>query len=36
MTFRADRTLKTEEVNALRDAAVAAAGREHAAVLRGA
>ena len=36
MTFRADRTLKTEEVNAMRDSAVAAAGAQHQAVLRGA
>ena len=37
MTFRApDRTLRTEEVNAARDAAVARAARDHGAVLRGA
>ena len=37
LTFRApDRTLTTEEVNALRDRVVAAAARAHGAVLRGA
>lgn len=36
MTFRADRTLKTEEVNTMRDTAVAAAAKKHQAVLRGA
>ncbi|NHN57394.1 phenylalanine--tRNA ligase subunit beta [Calidifontibacter sp. DB0510] len=34
MTFRADRTLKTEEVNGFRDAAVAAAEQEFGATLR--
>ena len=36
MTFRADRTLKTEEVNSMRDGAVSAASTKHGAVLRGA
>ncbi|MBC9956995.1 phenylalanine--tRNA ligase subunit beta [Yimella sp. cx-51] len=36
MTFRGHRTLKTDEVNQWRDAAVSAAGRVHGAVQRGA
>ncbi|GAB3588774.1 phenylalanine--tRNA ligase subunit beta [Calidifontibacter terrae] len=36
MTFRGDRTLTTEEVNAVRDATVQAAQKAHGAVLRGA